>query len=97
MLSVRQVLHFHLNGHPIQLFMCLPALLHPGFGGRIQWLGGRFRFLIGVCVCLPHIQRRARFFSGGGGGVQMKGGLNEWRQPKWKMWFIKDTREMNGA
>lgn len=30
-----------------------------------------------VCVC--------------GGGEQMKEGLNEWRQPEWRMWFINDT------
>lgn len=32
--------------------LAISVLFRPGFAGRIQWLGGSFGFLIGVCVCV---------------------------------------------
>ncbi len=61
------------NGCFIQLFMCLSAgylrdLLHPGFGVRIQCLGGRFGILNrGLCLCSPIYCGERGFFRGGGG------------------------------
>ena len=55
-------------------------------------------FLIEVCVCVRPYSVASVVSLGVKRGVrQMKEALNEWRQPVWRMWFIKDTSYMNRA
>ena len=81
--------------------MCLSAgflrvLLESGSSGWVADLGVvvffLFFFLMGAqCLCSPMFCRERGFFRGGRGGGGVREGLNEWRQPEWRMWFIKDT------
>lgn len=75
---------------PLSTFFYIQDL-ESGSSGWVADLG----FLMGACVCVLPYSVESVVSLGVGG--EMKGGLNEWRQPEWRMWFIKDTSWMNRA
>lgn len=66
-----------------------------GWVADLRFSNGRER---GAVFVFSHILWRAWFLQGWWVvGREMKEGPNEWRQPEWRMWFIKDTSWMNRA